>query len=226
MSPDEPEAFIFHMTTWKVTKAVLSPSTQKLFELDFAKYPTLIYPQTVHEVNTTSVWKMPGSIHSDFVKGAESVNDAIKVLTRHMDSMEDHNQKQHEAMHLQLSTITKDLQNVMQAISNLDGHLVSSQHMILAQSTELGLTHNLSDLRANKMTLKMQLLVGMELGKIDEVKVMLAEFEKEETSLQNQISQASQSFLTIIGGHVNQLQPDTLSNPAPLHLLTPASWSL
>jgi len=26
-SPDEPEAFIFHMTTWKATKAVLSQST-------------------------------------------------------------------------------------------------------------------------------------------------------------------------------------------------------
>ena len=174
----------------------------------------------MHEVNTTSVWKMPGSIHGDFAKGTESVNNAIKALTRRMDSMEDHNQKQHKATHLQLSTITKDLQNVTQAISNLDGHLVSSQCVILAQSAELGLTHNLSDLCANKMTLKMQLLVGMEPGKIDEVKLMLAELEKEETSLQNQISQASRSFLTIIGGHVDQLQPDTLSNPAPLDLPT------
>ena len=55
------------------------------------------------------------------------------------------------------------------------------------------------------MTLKMQLLVGMELGKIDEVNAMLAEIEKEEASLQNQIGQASQSFLTIVGGHVDQL---------------------
>ena len=220
MSPDEPEAFIFHMTTWKATKAVLSPSTRRLFELDFAKYPTLVYPRTVHEVNTTSVWKIPGSICGDFVKGAESVNDAIKALTRCMDSMKDRNQKQHEATHLQLSTITKDLQNVMQAVSNLDGRLVSSQCAILAQSAELGLTRNLSDLRANKMTLKMQLLVGMEPGKIDEAQAMLAEIEKEEASLQNQISQASRSFLTIVGGQVDQLQPDTSSNPAPPHLPT------
>ena len=76
-----------------------------------------------------------------------------------MDSMEDRNQKQHEATHLQLSSITRDLQNVTQAVSNLDGHLVSSQHAILAQSAELGLTRNLSDLCANKIMLKMQLLV-------------------------------------------------------------------
>ena len=86
--PDKPEAFIFHMTTWKATKAVLSLSTCKLFKVDFSKYPTLYYSHTVHEVNTTGVWKMPGSIWTDFAKGAELMNDTIKALTRCMDMME------------------------------------------------------------------------------------------------------------------------------------------
>ena len=116
-SPDEPEAFIFHMTTWKATRAVLSPSARQLFEVDFAKYPTIIYPRTVHEVNMTGVWKLSGNIRNDFAKGAELMNDTIKALTRHMDQMEERNQKQHEATHLQLATVTSTLQNVTQAIT-------------------------------------------------------------------------------------------------------------
>jgi hypothetical protein len=214
-SPDEPEAFIFHMTTWKATKAVLSQSTRKLFEADFAKYPTLIYPRTVHEVNTTGVWKIVGNIRGDFAKGADSMNDTIKALTRRIDSMEDRNQKQHEATHLQLAAVTSTLQSVTQAVTALDNRLVSSQRAILAQSAELGLTRGLSNVRANKTAIRMKLLMGMEPEKVAEAQAMMAEFEEEEASLQSKIDQASRNFLTIVGGHVSQLQPAPLSNPAP-----------
>lgn len=111
-SPDEPEAFIFHMTTWEATKTVLSSSARRLFEADFAKYPTMIYPRTVHEFNTIGVWKLSGNIRSDFAKGAESMNDTMKALTRHIDQMEECNQKQYEATHLRSATLTSTLQNV------------------------------------------------------------------------------------------------------------------
>jgi len=210
-SPDEPEAFIFHMMTWKATKAVLS--TRKLFEADFTKYPTLIYPHTIHEVNTTGIWKIVGNIRSDFVKGAESMNDMIKALTRHIDSMEDCNQKQHEATHLQLASITSTLQNVTQAVTVLDNCLVSSQCAILAQSAELGLTQGLSDIRTNQTKIKMKLLMGMEPEKVAEAHAMLAEFEKEEATLESKINQASHNFLAIVGGHIGQLQP--VASPSP-----------
>ena len=152
--PDELEAFIFHMTMWKATKAVLSPSTQKLFEADFTKYPILFYPCTFHKVNTSGVWRMLGNIQSDFAEGAESVNKTIKALTRCMDMMEERNQKQHEATHLQLSTMTSTLQNITHAVMQLDNCLVNSQRAILAQSTDIGLHRNLSDIQANKMSSK------------------------------------------------------------------------
>jgi len=211
-SPDEPEAFIFHMTTWKATKAVLSPSTWKHFEADFAKYLTLIYPHTIHEVNSTSIWKIVGNICSDFVKGAESMNETIKALSRHINTMEDCNQKQHKATHLQLASITSSLQNVMQAIAQLNNHLVTSQCVILAQSAELGLTGCLGDIHSNRMTLKMQLLVGMDPEDATEACTMIEGFQKEEKALLNEINQANQGFLTIVGGHVSQLQ-SVLSSP-------------
>jgi len=143
------------------------------------------------------------------------MNDTIKALTRCIDSMEDRNQKQHEATHLQLAAVTSTLQSITQAVTALDNRLVSSQHAILAQSAELGLTRSLSNVCANKMAIRMKLLMGMEPEKVAEAQAMMAEFEEEEASLQSKIDQASRNFLTIIGGHISQLQPAPVSSPAP-----------
>lgn len=145
--------------------------------------------------------------------------DTIKALTRRLDTMEARNQKQREATDLQLTTICSLLQTATHAVSQLSNRLVISQRAILAQSTEIGLLRNLSDIRANKITLKTHLLVGMELEKAVEARAMLAEFQKEEAALLNKISQANRNFLTIIGGHVDQFHP--VSSLSPVHPSTP-----
>jgi len=81
------------------------------------------------------------------------------------------------------------------------------------QSAELGLTRGLSDVRTNQTKIKMKLLMGMEPEKVAEAHVMLAEFEKEEATLESKINQASHNFLTIVGGHIGQLQP--VASPSP-----------
>lgn len=145
--------------------------------------------------------------------------DTIKALTRHMDILEVRNQEQYEATQLQLATISSMLQTVTHALSQLDNRLVSSQCVILFQSMEIGYHCNLSNIRANEMTLKTQLLVGMELEKAAVVHTMLAEFDKEEVALLSKINQANRDFLTIIRGHVSQLHP--ISSPSPVHLSMP-----
>lgn len=214
-SPDEPEAFIFHMTTWEATKTVLSSSARRLFEADFAKYPTMIFPRTVHEVNTIGVWKLSGNIRSDFAKGAESMNDTMKALTRHIDQTEECNQKQYEATHLRSATLTSTLQNVTQAVSQLNDSLVSSQRAIWAEATKVGLARNSSDLQTKKMMVKTQLLIGMEPKKKADARAMLAEFEEEEASLQVKINLHNRNFLAIVGNHVGQLKSAPLPNPMP-----------
>ena len=60
------------------------------------------------------------------------------------------------------------------------------------------------------MMLRMQLLLGMEPGKIAKAHAMLTEFDEEEAALLNKINQANWDFLINIGGHVIQLQPVSL----------------
>ena len=69
------------------------------------------------------------------------------------------------------------------------------------------------------MTLKTQLLVGMEPEKAAEAYAMLAEIEKEEVALLSKINQANQDFLTTIGAHIGQLHP--ISLPSPVHSSKP-----
>lgn len=64
----------------------------------------------------------------------------------------------------------------------------------------------------------MQLLVGMEPGKADETCAMIIELEKEETAILDKINQGNHNFLTIVGGHVGQLQ---LVSLGPVHSNTP-----
>ena len=56
--PNEPEALVFHMTTWSETSRVLAPAAQEAFKSDFAKYgQSLTPPQMLHQLNTNGIFK-------------------------------------------------------------------------------------------------------------------------------------------------------------------------
>ena len=66
------------------------------------------------------------------------------------------------------------------------------------------------------MTLKIQLLVGMDPSKEVDMWAMLAKFEEEEVSLQGKINKSSRNFLAIVRNQVGQLQPIPAPSKAPV----------
>jgi hypothetical protein len=64
--PNEPETFVFHMTSWTGATKVLSAKFQEKFVDDFKKYgPLLSPPQMLFKVNSEGFYKPRGSIRTD-----------------------------------------------------------------------------------------------------------------------------------------------------------------
>jgi len=205
--PNEPETLVFHMTSWADTAKVLNAKYQEKFTTDFKKYgPSLFPPQMLFKVNSEGFYKPKGNLRTDFAKGADTVNSAIKDLQRRFDDMEQKNQQQHQATQLQLTTITSSLSTVTKTITSLEDRMVNTQRAILAQSQEVGFSRNLSDIKTNILTLQMKLLTEQNPRQCELIAALLKQTEEEQNCIQDKIKNSSREFLTIIGGPIGQLQ--------------------
>lgn len=206
--PNEPETFVFHMTSWTETVKVLSTKYQEKFTDDFKKYgPSLLPPQMLFRVNSDGFYKRKGNLRMDFAKGADTVDKAIKDLQRRFDDMEQKNQQQHQATQLQLTTITSSLTTVTKTISSLEDRMVNAQRAILAQSQEVGLSRNLSDMKTNALMLQTRLLFEPDPTQRELITGLLRNTEEEQKRVENTIANTSREFLAILGGPIGHLQP-------------------
>jgi hypothetical protein len=75
-SPNEPEALVFHMTTWSETSRVLAPAAQEAFRSDFAKYrQSLTPPQMLHQLNTNGIFKTGSTRMEKVIEGGVNTID-------------------------------------------------------------------------------------------------------------------------------------------------------
>ena len=100
--PNEPEALVFHMTTWVETSRVLTPAAQEAFKSDFAKYgQSLAPPQMLHQLNTNGIFKMGTTRTEKVIEGGVSAIDKnFKDLCHLINENQQKNQQQHMATQL------------------------------------------------------------------------------------------------------------------------------
>lgn len=214
--PNEPETFVFHMTSWAVATKVLSTKFQEKFINDFKKYgPSLIPPQMLFKINSEGFYKPRGNIRTDIQKGADTIDIAIKDLQRQFNDMKETNQQNQQATQLQLTTISTSLNNVTQTMSHLQNWIVGTQWALLAQSQEVGLLRNLSDVNADVIRLQTKLLFTTDTNQLALITGLLIKAGEEQKHLKEQIQNSSHEFLTIVGGPIGQLQLPQSTTMAP-----------
>ena len=205
--PNEPETFVFHMVSWTDATKVLSAKYQEKFTEDFKKYgPSLIPPQMLFKVNSEGFYKPRGNIRTDIQKGADTIDVAIKDLQRQFNDMKETNQQHQQATQLQLTTITSSLNNVTQTMSHLEHRIVGTQRALLAQSQEVGLSRNLSDINADIIRLQTKLLFETNPHQRELINGLLTKAGEQQKHLEERIQSSSREFLTIVGGPIGQIQ--------------------
>ena len=126
--PNEPETFVFHMTSWSDTAKILTAKFQEKFVDDFKKYgASLLPPQTLFKINSDGFYKPKGNVRTEIQKGATVIDGAIKDLQRQFNDMVQTNQQQFQATQLQFATITSSLNKVTQTMSGLEHCIVNTQ---------------------------------------------------------------------------------------------------
>ncbi|KAF9033868.1 hypothetical protein BJ165DRAFT_1514521 [Panaeolus papilionaceus] len=195
--PGEHDTFVFNMTTWAATANVLAPNHQQSFREAFNKYQ-ILPPQLLHTANTTSTFRIRGSIRDDFSKGAETMNKNLLTMSRRLDDFEQQNKQQHLATQLQISSVSASLNEVARSVHSLEDRVTKTQYAILAQSRELGLNRNLTDNSTNILNLKMQILLERDTDKKNELQNLLCAMEAQNIILGAAIKDSSDDFAAII----------------------------
>ena len=218
--PNEPEALVFHMTTWSETSKVLAPAAQESFKSDFAKYgQSLTPPQMLHQLNTNGIFKTgPTRMEKVIEGGVTAIDKNFKDLWRLIDENQQKNQQQHMVTQLQLTSVTLTLSNVTQTIAGLEERVVTTQRAILAQSQELALARNLSDNANNILNLEFRMLIETDPIKKAQLQEMMARMIEQKQILEAKAETSSCEFLSIVSGPIGQLQqpPTTPSTPPGL----------
>ena len=218
--PNEPEALVFHMTTWSETSKVLAPAVQESFKSDFAKYgQSLMPPQMLHQLNTNGIFKMgPTRTEKVIEGGVTAIDKNFKDLRCLIDENQQKNQQQHAATQLQLASVTSTLSNVTQTIAGLEERVVTTQRAILAQSQELALARNLSDNANNILNLEFRTLIETDPIKKAQLQEMTAQMIERKQILEAKAETSSREFLSIVSGPIGQLQqpPTTPLTPPGL----------
>lgn len=211
--PNEPETFVFHMTSWADTARILSAKFQEMFLDDFKKYGTsLLPPQTLFKVNSEGFYRPKGNMRTEIQKGASTIDGSIKDLQRQFNDMVQTNQQQFQATQLQFATITSSLNTVSHTISSLEDRVVNTQQALLAQAQEVSLSRNLSDTNTDILKLQTKLLFENDPLKKKHIGRLLETAEKQQILLEESVKNYSREFLTIVGGPVGQIQVPQ-SNP-------------
>ena len=215
--PNEPETFVFHMISWADATKVLSKKFQDKFIEDFKKYgPSLVPPQMLFKINSEGFYKPRGNIRTDIQKGADTIDTAIKDLQRQFNDMKETNQQHQQATQLQLTTISSSLNNVTQTMSHLENRIVGTQRALLAQSQEVGLSRNLSDITADVIRLQTRLLFETNPNQRELIKGLMDKAEEQQKHLEERIRISSREFLTIVGGPIGQLQLPQTTTTTPI----------
>jgi hypothetical protein len=129
------------------------------------------------------------------------------------------NQQQFQATQLQFETITSSLLNtVSRTISNLEHRIINNQRALLAQSQELSLSRNLSDINTEIIKLQTKLLFEMDPHQSELINGLLKNAQDQQKHLEDAIKIFNREFLTIVGQPIGQIQ---LPQPVPITITTP-----
>ena len=210
----EPEIFIFHMTTWKATREVLSEDVRDRFKAYFKDYEMMQPPQLLYQLNTSGLGRKPGGVRKDLVEGASMVTEVVDKLRRDFNSYKETNNQLHQATQLQLTATTSTLSSLANTVNSIEGRLVSTQRAILFQAHELSLTRAMTDLKSNAMSLRVGLLLEKDEKKKEDINLLLGALQMEEERLRMELSKSNHEFLAVVqGASVGQLLQDSPSLP-------------
>ena len=151
-------------------------------------------------------------------------NDAFRILaetrgsirlrkTWETGNMTQTNQQQFQATQLQSATITSSFNTV---ISNLEHRIVNTQRALLAQSKEVSLSRNLSDVNTEIIKLQTKLLFETDPHQCELITGLLKNAQDQQKHLEGAIKNYSREFLTIVG------RPIELPQPVPTTITTPS----
>ena len=220
--PNEPETFVFHMTSWSDAAKILTVKFQERFADDFKKYGTsLLPPQTLFKINSEGFYKPKGNVRTEIQKGATAIDGAIKDLQRQFNDMAQTNQQQFQATQLQFATITSSLNTVTQTMSGLEHRIVNTQRALLAQSQEVSLSRNLSDINTEIVKLETRLLFETDPHKRELITRLLKTAEEQRNHLEENVKNYGREFLTIVGGPIGQIQLQQPNNSVVVAADTP-----
>jgi hypothetical protein len=171
-------------------------------------------------------------------------NDAFKILAETRGSiglrktweagknMTPTNEQQFQ---LQFATITSSLNTVTQTMSNLEHQIVNTpgQRALLAQSQEVSLTRNLSNIYTDIIQLQTKLLFETDPHQRELISVLLKNAQDQQKHLEEAIKNYNREFLTTFGpiGQIQLPSVETIPQESTSSLLdyrpqTPSMWSI
>jgi hypothetical protein len=116
------------------------------------------------------------------------------------------NQQQFQKTQLQFATITSSLNTLTQTISHLEHRVVNNQRALLAQSQEVSLSRNLSDINTDIIKLQTKLLFETDPHQSELITGLLKNAQDQQKHLEDAIKNHSRKFLTIVERPIGQIQ--------------------
>ena len=168
----------------------------------------------------------------DLERGSEVrrlANDAFRILAETRGSIRlrktweagknmTQSNQQATVTQVQFATITSSLNTVTQTMSNLEHRIVNTQRALLAQSQEVSLTRNLSDINTDIVKLQTKLLFETDPHQSELISGLLKNAQDQQKHFEEAIKNHGREFLEIVGRPIGQIQ---LPQPAPTTITTP-----
>ena len=156
------------------------------------------------------------------------INDAFRILAETRGSIrlrktweadnKNMTQSNQQATQLQFATITSSLNTITQTMSSLENRIVNTQRALLAQSQEVSLTRNLSNINTDIVKLQTKLLFETDPHQNELISELLKNAQDQQKRLEETIKNYNHEFLAIAGRPIGQIQ---LPQPAPTTITTP-----
>jgi hypothetical protein len=139
--PNEPDAFVFHMSCWKATQHVLQ-SAASFTDTFYPKYKKLMAPQLVWDINNNGTWR--ASFGEVIAAGGETVNAAITSLNNKFDNLVQETRTQGTAIQGQMTTMASNFASLSSTVSSMGMQLHNNQHALLQSNRDGALRSQLS----------------------------------------------------------------------------------
>lgn len=147
---DDPDVFIFHLTSWAATKKTLGEESHESFRRFFNQFPDMQPPKLLHAVNTEGLWKKP-TLKKFVSEGASMVTGAVSDLSLRLDRMEKTISENQAATQLQLAAVTASLDTVTTSVTSLANQVSVCQRALIGTISSTQRTNRISDLRSRKL---------------------------------------------------------------------------